>query len=152
MWNPFKRSKPPQANPRRTRDLSPEALSESAKRQDLFALFELFLIRRVEADLALEEKKAEIRMKTAEADAQTKLKLEEIRQQRKQLKATQAAERNRTYPRDRNGRLLPRQGLLPGQTGCPVCLNPSDAGLTVEMIRAHHAAGHGNGSISSNGN
>ena len=151
MW-PFKRAKQLSANPRATRDLSPEGLAESAKRKDLFELFELFLIKRVEADLALEEKKAEIRMKTAEADAQTKLKLEEIRQQRKQLKATQAAERNRTYPRDRNGRLLPRQSLLPGQSGCSVCSNPSDPGLTVEMIRAHHAAGHGNGSVSTNGN
>lgn len=150
MWKLFKRVKVPSPSPRATRDLSPEGLAESAKRKDLFELFELFLIRRVEADIALEDKKAEVRLKVAEADAQTKLKLEELRQQRKQLRASQVAERNRTYPRDANGRLLPRSGIRPGQTACPVCANPSDAGLTVEMIRAHHAAGHSNGGIPSN--
>ena len=141
MW-PWKKPKPESKGARATRDLSPEGLAEGARRKDLFELFELFLVRRVEAEVALEDKKAEVRLKVAEADAQTKLKLEELRQQRKQLRASQAAERNRTYARDERGRLLPRQQ----QSGCPVCANPSDAGLTVEMIRAHHAAGHGNGS------
>ena len=111
MWWPFKSYKKASPNPRATRDLSPEGLADSAKRKDLFELFELFLVKRVEAELALEDKKADLRLKTAEADAQTKLKLEEIRQQRRQLKATQAAERNRTHPRDARGHILPMRAM-----------------------------------------
>jgi hypothetical protein len=140
MW-PFSKPKQTSTNPRATRDLSPDVLQESAKRHDLFEMFELFLIRRVEAELSLEDKRAEIRLRTAEADAQTKLKLEELRQQRKQLRASQASERNRTYARDQNGRLLPRSQIQ--QTnGCAVCQDPGSAHLTVDQIRMHHAAGH----------
>lgn len=150
MW-PWKRLKKSPDNPRATRDLSPEALSESAKRKDLFELFELFLVRRVEAELSLEDKRAEVRLRVAEADAQTKLKVEELRQQKKQLRASQAAERNRTYARDANGRLLPRARVTAGQTGCPVCANPSAPELSVEQIRWHHANGHvTNGSVPPN--
>lgn len=141
MWNPFKRAKQTSADPRRTRDLSPGALAESAKHRDLFDLLELFLVRRVESELALEERKAEVRLKVAEADAQTRLKLDEIRQQRRQLRASQAAQRNRTFPRDAQGRITAPNGRY----GCPVCANPGDPHLTVESIRLHHAAGHGNG-------
>lgn len=146
MWRWLAR-KTPHNDPRRTRDLSPGALADSAKHRDLFELLELFLVRRVESELALEEKKAEVRLKSAEADAQTKLKLEEIRQQRRQLRASQAAERNRTYPRDERGRIrAPNTNY-----GCPVCNNPGDPHLTVEQITRHHAVGHSNGSITAGG-
>ena len=57
MW-PFKRKPAPERPSRKTQDLSPDALAKSAERQDLFALVELFLVRRIETELALEEKRA----------------------------------------------------------------------------------------------
>lgn len=140
MW-PFRKANRAPNNPRATRDLSPQALAESAKHRDLFELLELFLVRRVQTELELEEKRAEVALKSAEADAQTKLKLEEIKQQRRQLRASQAAERNRTYPRNVRGFIQSPNA----RNGCPVCAQPGDPHLTVEQIRLHHAAGHGNG-------
>jgi hypothetical protein len=136
---------PPQRSPRGTTELRQDVLAESARRQDLFALLELFLVTRVQNELTLEEKRAEVTLKQAEAKAQTELKLTEIREQRRQLRASQATLRNRTHPRDALGRILPNPRLPDG--GCAVCTNPADPHLTVEMIRAHHAGGHGNGGI-----
>jgi hypothetical protein len=151
VW-PFKPKERPAKSPRATQELRPETLADAARHQDLFNLLELFLVRRVQSELDLEEKRAEVRLKTAEADAQTKLKLEEIRAQRRQLRATQAAERNRTMPRDTRGRLTSWRNVQPGAPGgCPVCADPSDPHLSVEMIRMHHAAGH-NGSVPANHN
>lgn len=139
MW-PFKQ-KPTASRPsRKTQDLSPPDLEQSQRRQDLFALLELFLVTRVQNELALEEKRAEVTLKQAEAKAQTELKVAEIREQRRQLRAQQATLRNKTMRRDEKGHLLPMR-----YTGCPVCESPGSPHLTVEMIRAHHAAGHGNG-------
>ena len=147
FW-PFKRRPTADSSSRKTQDLSPDALKKSADRQDLFALVELFLVRRIQTELELEEKRAEVKLKSAEAEATTRLKLEEIRQQRRQLRASQAAERNRTYPRDSRGRVMSPRDVRPGLGACAVCDNPGSPQLTVEQIRFHHEQGHGNGSIS----
>lgn len=147
MW-PWKKNPTASKAARKTQDLSPPVLEEATRRQDLFALLELFLVTRVQNELALEEKRAEVTLKTAEAKAQTQLKLDEIRESRRQLRAQQQAFRNKTLPRDEKGRVLPAKHF----GGCPVCDNPSSPHLTVEMIRAHHQAGHGNGSGPSTNN
>lgn len=139
MWL-FKRNPTANKPSRKTQDLHPVALEEATRRQDLFALLELFLVTRVQNELALEEKRAEVTLKQAEAKAQTELKVAEIREQRRQLRAQQATLRNKTHPRNAQGHLLPMNSQ-----GCAVCSDPSSPHLTVEMIRAHHAAGHGNG-------
>ena len=131
MW-PW-RKKP---DPKKTSELSPAVLQDSARRQDLFALLELFLVTRVQNELGLEEKRAEVQMKMAEAEAQTKLRLAELREQRRQLRASRAADRNRSNPRDASGR------IMSAKNGCAVCAAPDSPHLTVEQIRAHHAAGH----------
>jgi hypothetical protein len=136
----WKRRASAPSNPRATRELDSKELSESVKHRDLFELLELFLVRRVQTELELEEKRAEVKLKTAEADAQSKLKLEEIRVQRKQLRASQMAERNRTAPRDAKGRIT--RDIRAGGA-CPVCTDPGNAFLTVEMIRHHKQEGHG---------
>lgn len=145
MW-PFKRNPTASKPSRKTQDLHPVALEEATRRQDLFALLELFLVTRVQNELALEEKRAEVTLKQAEAKAQTELKVAEIREQRRQLRAQQATLRNKTMQRDSRGHLLPAKHF----GGCQVCDNPSSPHLTVEMIRAHHAAGHGNGGGTTN--
>lgn len=144
MW-PFKRNPTVNRPSRKTQDLSPPDLAESTRRQDLFALLELFLVTRVQNELALEEKRAEVTLKQAEAKAQTDLKVAEIKEQRRQLRAQQATLRNKTMKRDEKGHLLPLR-----YQGCPVCEAPSSPHLTVEMIRNHHAAGHGNGGGTTN--
>jgi hypothetical protein len=144
MW-PWKKRDRPRSAARATQDLSPDALRESAKRQDLFALLELFLVRRVQTELELEEKRAEVSLKTAEAKANTQIKLDEIREQRRQLRASQAAMRNRTHPRGPDGRILPNPRAPQGD--CAVCADPGSPHLTVDQIRMHHAAGHGNGGV-----
>ena len=146
MW-PWKKNPTASKAARKTQDLSPPDLEQSQRRQDLFALLELFLVTRVQNELALEEKRAEVTLKQAEAKAQTQLKLDELKEQRRLLRASQATLRNKTHPRDEKGRILPMR-----YTGCPVCENPSSPHLTVEMIRAHHQAGHGNGSVPPNNN
>lgn len=148
MW-PWRKLNRSSANPRATRDLSPDVLRDSAKHRDLFELLELFLVRRVESELALEERRAEVKLKTAEADAQTKLKLEEIRAQRKQLRASQMAERNRVAPRDERGRIKSVHGGP--ASDCAVCADAGSPFLTVDQIRNHHALGHAIGSIPNNG-
>lgn len=145
MWWPFKPRKSPDKSPRATRDLSPQALAESAKHRDLFDLLELFLVKRIETELSLEEKRAEVKLKSAEAEAQTKLKLEEIKAQRRQLRATQMAERNRTAPRDNRGRVTSWRNIQGGNSPCLACTDPGNPNLTVDMIRRHHAEGHGGG-------
>lgn len=141
MWQ-FWRKDRRKADPKKTSELSPTILQESARRQDLFALLELFLVTRVQNELGLEEKRAEVSLKMAEAEAQTKLRLAELREQRRQLRASRAADRNRSNPRDPFGR------IMSAKNGCEVCINPANPRLTVEQIRAHHAAGHSNGGIS----
>lgn len=145
MW-PWKKNPTASRPSRKTQDLSPPDLEQATRRQDLFALLELFLVTRVQNELALEEKRAEVTLKQAEAKAQTELKVAEIREQRRQLRAQQQSFRNKTLPRDERGHILPAKHF----GGCPVCDNPSSPHLTVEMIRAHHAAGHGNGSGTTN--
>jgi len=142
MW-PWKKNPTPNKSSRGTQPLDSGALENSARRQDLFALLELFLVTRVQNELALEEKRAEVTLKVAEASAQTKLKVAELSEQRRQLRASQAILRNKTHPRDEKGRILPMR-----QTGCPVCADPASPHLTVDQIRTHHEAGHGNGSLS----
>jgi hypothetical protein len=141
VW-PFTRNPTANKSSRKTQDLSPKTLEDSARRQDLFALLELFLVTRVQNELSLEEKRAEVTLKKAEAEAQTALKVAELREQRRQLRASQASFRNRTHPRDAKGQLLPMRYQ---QSGCRVCENPSSADLTVDEIRGHHAAGHTDG-------
>lgn len=141
MW-PFKKNPTAGNASRKTQDLSPGALGEATRRQDLFALLELFLVTRVQNELALEEKRAEVTLKQAEAKAQTELQIAEIREKRRQLRAQQATLRNKTHPRDIKGHLLPLNAQ-----GCAVCADPGSPNLTVEQIRMHHAAGHGNGSL-----
>lgn len=147
MW-PWKKNPTASKAARKTQDLSPPDLEQSTRRQDLFALLELFLVTRVQNELALEEKRAEVTLKQAEAKAQTAVKVAELNEQRRQLRASQAILRNKTHPRDEKGRILPMKHF----GGCPVCDNPSSPHLTVEMIRAHHQAGHGNGGGPSNNN
>jgi hypothetical protein len=141
VW-PFTKRQTPGKGSRGTQPLSGADLEVSARRQDLFALLELFLVTRVQNELALEEKRAEVTLKQAEARAQTDLKVAEIREQRRQLRAQQATLRNKTHPRDAKGQLLPMRYQ---QNACRVCANPSDPHLTVDEIRGHHAAGHGDG-------
>lgn len=145
MW-PFKKNPTPNRPSRKTQDLHPEDLQQATRRQDLFALLELFLVTRVQNELALEEKRADVTLKQAEAKAQTELKLAEIREKRRELRAQQQSFRNKTLPRDSRGHILPAKHW----NGCPVCDNPSSPHLTVEMIRAHHQAGHGNGGSTNN--
>lgn len=144
-----RKGRAPQADPKRdpkaTRDLSPDGLAEAAKRRDVFELVELLLVRKVETELRLAEKQAEVTLRTAEAEATTKLKVAELREQARQLRASRAAERNRTHPRDAQGRILPNPRAVAGS--CPVCSDPGSPYLTVEQIRAHHAGGHPNGGI-----
>lgn len=142
MWLKSYFSRRPKDDPRKTAELRQGELEQSSRRQDLFQLLELFLVTRVQNELALEEKKAEVTLRQAEAKAQTELQLTKIREERRQLRASQAAQRNRSNPRDPFGR------IMSARNGCEVCLNPANPRLTVEQIRAHHAAGHSNGGIS----
>lgn len=143
VWPFKKRSK---ESSRKTQDLSPHALAESAKHRDLYELLELFLVKRVETELTLEEKRAEVKLKSAEAEAQTKLKLAEIREQQRQLRASKQAERNRTMPRDSRGRVTSWRNVQAGNSsGCLACQDPGNPNLTVDIIRRHHAEGHDGG-------
>jgi hypothetical protein len=142
MFGWFKRWLRPKDAPRASRatqPLDPSTVPSAPTVRDLTQLLELFLIRRVEAELKLEEKRAEVALKNVERDAELKAKELEYRQKRRELRATQAAIRNRTYPRDAKGRLASPSA----RADCPVCRDPASPTLTVEAIERHHNEGHG---------
>src|SRR5579885_198946 len=98
MFGWFKRWLRPKDAPRASRatpPLYPSTVPSAPTVRDLTQLLELFLIRRVEAELKLEEKRAEVALKSVERDAELKAKEIEYRQKRRELRAKQNANSTR---------------------------------------------------------